>query len=1017
MGVRFEMLGGFRVLVGGRHVARALTVRQQQILTYLVLHARGPVARAQIAGQLWPESTDAQASTNLRREWHHLREGWPELDGCVETSARTLSWRDEAPDSDVARFEAAAGRARLGDRSAFDEAATLYRGDLLPGCHDEWIAADRERLKIRATEVLAELVTRLETERALAEAIARAQQLLRLDPLNEPAWCALMRCHARRGERATALHLYQQCAAMLKRELDVEPSAATRRTYREILELADEAPGIPVAPSPVAVFPLVGRDAEWSAVMSAHQRADQGRPHLLIIGGEAGIGKTRLAEELVDWCHRHGRRVALTKCYAGEGRLGYAPISAWLQSDAVAPSVASLDAVRLREVARLWPELIPIRANRAAADQSLEPWQRIPFFDALAHAFQAAAPLVLVADDLQWSDADSLEWLHYFLRTDVPLRCLVVATLRAGEDQENRALGALVNEMERLERLTRIALERLDETATARLAEDVAGQAFDREARSRLFQQTEGHPLFVIEQGRSEQTGASGGVRSPLVQAVVAARLAHLSEDARQVAEVAAAIGRDFTFDVLSDVCDLEEPSVVRALDELWRHQVVRVQAGERWDFSHDRIREVAYEALGPARRRLIHRRIARALERLSAPDLDAVSAAIAVHLDRGGQPLRAIPFLERAAEVATRVSATEEAVRCFMYALTLVGALPAARDRDERELAIRGAMSASLTSARGYTAPEVQLNLERIVALGAALGVRETPVRWLWALGAMHFVLGDMEAARQVSTQALASSVDEASRCEAHHMMAGTLTSLGELEAAKGHFTAALDLYDERSPQRSVFGSDLGVFAHAWYAHNLFLLGDPDAAQSEAEGAIALARRLDHPYSLALALAYGALTHQLRDDVARVSAHAEEAVRLCDRCGFAYYDDWVRVLAGWARGRQGDPASGIALIERGLQGLESRRARTRRPYYLSLLAETLIAAGRAGAAAAAIDDAVAIALAHGDRWWLPELLRQKASLLPGVAGDRLRRQALDAARQQRSTSLEHRILASQPAS
>jgi predicted ATPase len=496
----------------------------------------------------------------------------------------------------------------------------------------------------------------------------------------------------------------------------------------------------------------------------------------------------------------------------------------------------------------------------------------------------------------------------------------------------------------------------------------------------------------------------------------VAARLAHLSEDARQVAEVAAAIGRDFTFDVLSDVCDLEEPSVVRALDELWRHQVVRVQAGERWDFSHDRIREVAYEALGPARRRLIHRRIARALERLSAPDLDRVSAAIAVHLDRGGQPLRAIPFLERAAEVATRVSATEETVRCFTYALSLVGALPAARDRDERELAIRGAMSASLTSARGYAAPEVQSNLERIVVLGAALGVRETPVRWLWGLWTMHFVLGDMEAARQVSTQALASSVDEASRCEAHHAMAGTLTSLGELEAAKEHFTAALDAYDERSPQRSAFGSDLGVFAHAWYAHDLFLLGDPDAALGEAESAIDLARRLDHPYSLALALAYGALTNQLRD-VARVSGHAEEAMRLCDRCGFAYYDDWARVLAGWARGREGDPASGITLIERGLQGLDSRRARTRRPYYLGLLAETLIAARRSGPASAALDAGVAIALAHGDRWWLPELLRQKASLLPGVAGDRLRRKALDTARQQRSASLEQRILASQPAS
>jgi tetratricopeptide (TPR) repeat protein len=322
----------------------------------------------------------------------------------------------------------------------------------------------------------------------------------------------------------------------------------------------------------------------------------------------------------------------------------------------------------------------------------------------------------------------------------------------------------------------------------------------------------------------------------------------------------------------------------------------------------------------------LIHRRIARALERLSAPDFDAVSAAIAVHLDRGGQPLRAIPFLERAAEVATRVSATEETVRCFTYALSLVGALPAARDRDERELAIRGAMSASLTSARGYAALEVQSNLERIVVLGAALGVRETPVRWLWGLWTMHFVLGDMEAARQVSAQALASSVDEASRCEAHHAMAGTLTSLGELEAAKEHFTSALDAYDERSPQRSAFGSDLGVFAHAFYAHDLFLLGDPDAALGEAEIAIDLARRLDHPYSLALALAYGALTHQLRDDVARVSAHAEEALRLCDRCGFAYYDDWP---ACWRAGRAAGKGSslGITLIERGLQGLDSRRA------------------------------------------------------------------------------------------
>ena len=139
----------------------------------------------------------------------------------------------------------------------------------------------------------------------------------------------------------------------------------------------------------------------------------------------------------------------------------------------------------------------------------------------------------------------------------------------------------------------------------------------------------------------------------PQVQSVVAARLALLSEDARAAAEVAAAVGRDFRFDILAQASDLEEDALVRALDELWRRHIVRVQADERWDFSHDRIREVAYSGIGPARRRLIHRRIAQGMELLFANRLDEVSASIAVHLDRGGQPARAVPFLERAAAVA----------------------------------------------------------------------------------------------------------------------------------------------------------------------------------------------------------------------------------------------------------------------------------------------------------------------------------------------------------------------------
>ena len=524
----------------------------------------------------------------------------------------------------------------------------------------------------------------------------------------------------------------------------------------------------------------------------------------------------------------------------------------------------------------------------------------------------------------------------------------------------------------------------LDEADTARLAEEVAGHPLDRTALARLFARTEGHPLFVVEQGRMDQSGTGDDARSPRVQAVVAARLGLLSVEARDVAEVAAAMGRDFSFDILAEVSDLEEPAVVRALDELWRRHVVRVQAGERWDFSHDRIREVAYAGIGPARRRLVHRRIAQALERLHAGNLDAVSATIATHLDRGGQALRAIPFLERAAQVAGRVSATEEVIRCLTHALALTGPLPPGRDRDQQELRLRTALSESLTSARGYAAVEVEENLTRILDLGAALGQRQVPVRWLWGIWTVHFVLGDMESARAAAGQALAASADDPSgRCEAHHAMAGTLTSLGELQSAREHFEIALAALDERAPRRSAFGSDLGVFVRAFYAHALWLLGEADAAAVQAEEAIARARRLDHPYSLTLALAYGGITHQLRRDAARVAQCAGEALALCERHGFGYYDDWARILLGWIRGVEGRPAEGLALIQQGIARLDAQRASSRRPYYLSLLAETLAAGGDGAGAASTLEAAIALSGARGDRWWLPALLRQKADLRP----------------------------------
>jgi tetratricopeptide (TPR) repeat protein len=854
----------------------------------------------------------------------------------------------------------------------------------------------------------------LEQDRAFGDAIDHAGQLLRLDPLDEQAWCTLMRCHARHGERATALHLYQQCAALLKKELGVLPSTTTRMTYREILDL-DAAVPSPPAPPRTAVYPLVGRQPEWLLLLNAWRTAAAGHTRLFAIRGEAGIGKTRLAEELIDWGRANGVTAASARCYAGEGRLAYAPIAAWLKSDALRPALTRLDPPWVTDVARLCPEILATRPTVSAPDRHLESWQRLPFFEALSQAVRAAAPLVLVIDDLQWADGDTIEWLQYFLRSSSDVRCLVVATIRTEEEQDNPPLGRLLRHLERDSVLTAITLGPLDRTATGQLAGEVAEHPLDEHALARTYRDTEGHPLFIVERGRMELSEQPGAVRDsalPRVQSVVAARLALLSDDARAVAEVAAAVGRDFRFDILAQASDLEEDALVRALDELWRRQIVRVQSEERWDFSHDRIREVAYAGIGPARRRLIHRRIAQGMELLFADRLDDVSASIATHLERGGQPGRAVLFLERAAAVAAHLSAHEEAIRCSSHALSLLETLPAGRERDERELALRSSLSVALNSGRGYAAPEVEQNLDRVFVLWR-VDAGQVPVRWLWVAFTLRFMLGDLKGTREISEQALARSVaDPSCRCEAHHAMGGMLLHLGELTRSKAHFEAALAAYDERDPQQSALGSDLGVFAHGWHAHGLWLLGDERGAIACADEGIALARRLDHKYSETLALAYAALLHQLRRDAARVLACAEPVVANCTRYGFAYYGDWAQILIGWARGQE-HPDQGIAIIESAVERLDRQRAQARRPYYMSLLAEIYGRLGDAERSRSILAMAISMAVDRGDVWWLPAMYLQRSELETAPAREATLREALAIAQSQQSRALEQRILAS----
>ena len=1002
--IRIELLGTLRITCGDTPVASVNTARMQSLLAYVVLHAEAPQSREHLAYLLWPESEESQARTNLRQVLHHLRRALPADCFALITDNQTVQWR-RGPDCtvDVFEFEAAVTRgahaAQRGDcaseREELEEAAHLYQDDLIRNLYDEWLQPKREDLRRRLIGVLHRLVLLLEELGDYASAIQYADRLLAQDPLAEANYQVLMRLHSLNHDRASAVRVYHQCMGVLKRELGLIPGAATRELFGHILKSGPPPPDRSERPSSLAASapPMIGRKKEWERLIDSWRIATEAGLHLTLITGEPGIGKSRLAEELRQWCYRNDSAVARARCYAAQGRLAYGPIADWLGEQPLGAALALLPRTQLSELARVLPELLVENPDLSPAPMLTESWQRRHLYEALKAAFsKVGKPLLLLIDDLQWCDQDSFEWLHWMFRSASSEHIMILGTVRPEETGREHPLAGLLRELRGAGQVDEIALSALSAEETAELAAQVAKRPLDAEQNAQLYERTRGNPLFVVETVQAQMGNQPSDLALPhapqKVHAVITARLAQLSAPAYELAGWASVVGRSFSFDLLAKATDWDEESVARALEELWQRRIIEGQGVEAYDFTHDRLREVAYSELSPVRRRFLHRRIARALQEIHGAEREIASAQLAPHYEAAGMVQEAIQSYQTAAGIAQQRCADVEATALMRRALALCSSLPESPRRDAHELESLVRLGASLFTIQGYGTPEVVKTYERALQLARRLGDSRhlsSALAGVWIFGVVR---GSIEASRDVALECLdlaQKRAEENLLITGHFLLGSSLFHLGQFESSRRHLEQALTgdgAPSERALLHLFGGPDVGVFCRCYFSHVLWHMGFPDLAARTSDQAIALATEKSHPFSLAIALNYAAMLQVFSQQSRLALARAEEAAAVCRKYDFRYYLAMAEAVAGWARGMEETPAEGLAQLKNAVEALRATGAELRLPLYNGMLAQICGRMGQTGEALANIATGFAFQNKNAETWVAAELHRIQGDLL-----------------------------------
>ena len=971
--------------------------KSQALLAYLAVPLGQAHPRDKIAALLWGDMREAQARAGVRQTLFTLRKLLGDPDP-LRLVGETVALDPLLVEADVAAFEQRVAR---GHQEALEEAAALYGGDFLEGltlqeaAFEEWLMAERVRLRELALEGLARLLALQRDSGALDEALQTALRLVALDPLQEPVHRTLMRLYAQLGRRGAALRQYQLCVAALQRELRTEPDEETRALYQAILKrqpaqvTAATRAGTTAPPSHeaspetegadadalTADSPLVGREVELLQLRDALQAALAGRGQLVAVMGEPGIGKSRLVAELVAEAGKKGARVLLGRCFETEQVLPFGPWINVLRASRVAADRETLERlgpVWRAELARLLPEIAP---GTSPVAPTSDPAQ---LFEAVAQLLERVSllqPAVLVFEDLHWADEMSLRLLAFAGRRLQRWRMLLVATVHDEAVEEATLLRHTLDELGRSPHTSRAALGSLSREDTAALARTLVELPAASGLEERIWRASRGNPFMVVETLRALRGGSLPEGASPLplpdrVRDLIAHRLERLGDRSRRLLAVAAVIGRPFEFALLQRAADLGEAEAAEGVEELVRHRVLH-GSGEGLEFTHDRLREAVYAGLVPARRALLHRRVAEAFEALHPGALDTHALALGMHYREGDAWAQALVHLAKAGTLASLRYAKRDAVSCYEQALAALAHLPESRETREQAVLLRFnlAHALSLVGQLGR-AKESFLQAE---ALAVTL---EDHRRLAEIHGGMTYLLGhegDFDGARRSGLRALTIAASLGDRGLEIWVSVG----LARVYVGQGDYRAALErlrwvtgaLKDTPVEERFGRGSLMpSVACRAWLALCLGHMGEFAEAIAWGGEGVRIAEAVAGPLERVWAGYCLSAVHLERGDTDLAIPLLERATRLCAEGSFPIYAPRVLASVGAARVMTGRADDALPLLERAAAEAMATKLFYGHPTILIHTGEAHLAMGRLEEARRYAEEALDLASRQGAR-------------------------------------------------